>query len=828
MPAEGTDDASDNTVRPSRTPSPVEVAVRYMLSLAFAFLLIAEAALAATVAGRVVDAASGKPLAGVRVQAVGLTAAATTGADGRFSLNLPEGQPVTVVASLPGYRVERVSFPAPPAKPLEISLEKRISFADRIEVTAARAREGRDPATFTNIPKRRVEENYWGQDPAILLSTLAPGFYAYNDSGNGIGYSYFSIRGFNQAATRVTLNGAPLNDAESGELFFIDLADFLSTAGDIQVQRGVFGLSGIGGAVDITTAMPAVEPSFSLFAGGGSYDTRRLTAHYESGLINGTWALSARYSKITTDGYRDQSWVDMWNFYISLAHFGEHSSVRLNLFGGPEVTHLAYDGIPNSILEGGLTGNASRDRRFNPLTFPGETDHFTQPHFQILHQLQLSPALDLSETFFLFQGSGYYEQFRSGASLVEYDLPDVALPDGSVVTSTDLVRRRNVVEVDAGLVPTLTYTHGDWTIIGRGEVRYHKAHHEGDVRWAQFYPVGVPPNHHYYDYQVEKTSLIGELRAAWRATDRLTVSVGLEGARHQYDLSRDEIKDVAFTQGFNFLLPRAGAIMRLGEGIEAYANVARGGREPAFRDIYDPEDYYGTRVHLNPEDLWDYEAGVTVLRPSWRLRANAFWMRFANEIVYAGALDDNGVPIYGNGAQSRHRGIEMEGSWNASPHFGADASLTLSRNTFTRYREYGYDGGVNVYDGNLIAGYPQVLAAVTLRGTVGPVRLSLMGRRVGKFYLDNTQDNRRHPELRQQPGYVALINPAFTLVDLAASVDLPREAARAVGLKALRLDARVNNLFDKDYTAFGYVDSGEPLFIPAATRNVFVGLSAGL
>jgi iron complex outermembrane receptor protein len=304
--------------------------------------------------------------------------------------------------------------------------------------------------------------------------------------------------------------------------------------------------------------------------------------------------------------------------------------------------------------------------------------------------------------------------------------------------------------------------------------------------------------------------------------------VGLEGARQQYDLSRDEIKGVAFTQGYNFLLPRAGAILRLGEGGEAYVNVARGMREPGFRDIYDPEDYYGTRAHLGPEDVWDYEAGVTLRRPSWRLRANAFWMRFANEIVYAGALDDNGVPIYGNGAQSRHRGIEMEGTWNASRHFGADASLTLSRNAFTRYREYGYDGSVNVYDGNLIAGYPSVLAALTLRGDVGPVRLSLMGRRVGKFYLDNTQDNRRNPELRQQPGYVPLINPAFTVVDLSASMNLPRGAAGAVGLKTLRLDARVNNLLDKRYTAFGYVDSGEPLFIPAATRNFFLGLSAGL
>ena len=125
----------------------------------------------------------------------------------------------------------------------------------------------------------------------MLLSQVVPGMYTSNDQGNGIGYSYFSIRGFGQARTRVMLNGAPLNDAESGELFFIDLADFLATSGDVQVQRGVFGLSGLGGAVDITTALPSVTPAFSVHAGVGSYGTT--TADGEVRLRAGRRALGA-------------------------------------------------------------------------------------------------------------------------------------------------------------------------------------------------------------------------------------------------------------------------------------------------------------------------------------------------------------------------------------------------------------------------------------------------------------------------------------------------------------------------------------------------------
>ena len=55
----------------------------------------------------------------------------------------------------------------------------------------------------------------------------------------------------------------------------------------------------------------------------------------------------------------------------------------------------------------------------------------------------------------------------------------------------------------------------------------------------------------------------------------------------------------------------------------------------------------------------------------------------------------------------------------------------------------------------------------------------------------------------------------------------PSVLARGIGASTLSLTARVNNLFDARYTTFGYMD-GEALYIPAASRNVFVGFSVGL
>lgn len=801
--------------------------MRKRLALVLFVFTTSVVAWAAEIRGRVVDTTTGAPLAGARVSAGGVVTAVTD-VQGEFVLTTAEDRVVILAVAHSGFRVERRTVTLPVTSPVIVELLPDTAFTDRIEVTATRAQEGIDPATFSNIPRERLDEAYWGQDPAMLLAAVAPGFYSYNDNGHGIGYSYFSIRGFGQARTRVTLNGAPLNDAESGELFFIDLADFLASAGDIQVQRGVFGLSGIGGAVDITTAPPALQPSFFFHLGGGSFATRRLTARYESGLMDGNWALSARYSRLSSDGYRDQSWVDMWNYYFSLARLGERSRLRINLFGGPERTHLAYVGVPQSVLDGGRTGNPARDRRHNPLTFPGEIDTFLQPHYQLVHELALANGWELAQTLYYFDGDGSYEQFRARRRLQEYNLPDVVLPDGTVIKRSDLVRRRTVDEWDAGWVPTLTWRGGNVEVTASAEARIHEARHWGEVRWAQFYPAGVEPNRRYYDYGVDKRSTAALLRAAWQVTPRLRLTAGLGGARHIYTLRDDRIRRQAFTETFRFALPRAGAVVQLNDSAAATLQVARGMREPTFRSLYDPQDYYGQRVALEPEDVWNYELGVAVRRPTWRLRGTLSYLDFANEIVYAGALDDNGVPIYGNGARSRHRAAELEGAWQLSRHLSLDVALTATRNTFTRFTEFSWDASAIVHDGNRIGGHPTSLATATARWVSEGLHLALALRHAGRMYLDSSEDNRRYPERRAAPNYVPLVNPAFTVVDLFTRFDVERLVPRAARALPLTLELRINNLLNERYTAFGYVDAGEPLFIPAAGRQVYAGLTVNM
>ena len=132
----------------------------------------------------------------------------------------------------------------------------------------------------------------------------------------------------------------------------------------------------------------------------------------------------------------------------------------------------------------------------------------------------------------------------------------------------------------------------------------------------------------------------------------------------------------------------------------------------------------------------------------------------------------------------------------------------------SRYREHDYEGGTAVYDGNRVAGFPDVMASVSAHADIGASRVSMALRHAGRFFLDNTESADR-------------VNPAYTTVEAAAKVPLPARATGKLGPGRWALDLRVNNLFDRRYTSFGYVDSGVALFIPAAGRNVYAGLALG-
>ena len=161
------------------------------------------------ISGVVFDNQSKKSLEGVNVfsNEVG----SITNKNGKFILLVDDGSEITF--SFIGY--ETINTKIEPQ--MTIFMNRSVLKGDEIIVSATRAISGITPVSFSNLTREEIETRNTGQDVPMILAS-EPGIWAYSESGNGTGYSYVSIRGFDQSKIGVMIDGVPLNDNESHQV----------------------------------------------------------------------------------------------------------------------------------------------------------------------------------------------------------------------------------------------------------------------------------------------------------------------------------------------------------------------------------------------------------------------------------------------------------------------------------------------------------------------------------------------------------------------------------------------------------------------------------
>ena len=742
--------------------------------------------------------------------------------------------------------------------PADTDTFSRVVQLPPVEVSTSRSTAVTPPAR-TTIGREEARAKDWGQDTPMALATL-PGAYAYSDAGNGVGYSYLSLRGFPQRRISVLVNGVPLNDPESHEVYWIDHPDLLASTARLTVQRGVgsdlYGAAAVGGAVNVETSPFTHEPEQDVTVAYGDFETKRFSIESNSGDLPGGWNTYARYSRVESFGYREQSWSRLWSYTVSARKvFGGHQSAQVNLYGGPEETHLAYLGVPRADL--------AIDRKTNPLTYPNERDHFFEPHYELLHTWSPSAKTSVSQTLFWFDGRGYYDEQRFANALGDYRLADwltadstlaprtyyAQNPDGSLVQdgsgrftleSTDVVRRRSVVNRHYGWVPRASMqTSATTKLTAGGELRFHDGRHYGELKSGSALPPGTPPDFTYYDYHPRTMESGAFARLEWTPTKALGALADLAYRHVSYSMRDDRFDGIRFEQHYDFVSPRLAAQYAFTTTLRASASWAQTRREPAFRDLFDGEgsgnvplfastDASGRWVNplIRPERVNDWEAGLhwgKPLSPAGTYGASAagaeagvdlFRMDFRDELVYAGQFDtDLGYPILGNAAESVHQGVELSarGAVAPGPRLGAalDGNVSISDNHFVHYREvYGTTpADVVTYDGKAIAFFPDVMANAGLSLATNGVTLRGEVQHVGRIYLDNTESKDASLAPRTVVNAIARWNGAHG------------------PWRDLSFGVRVLNALNTKYEAGGYMDYDSngnlvPNVIPAATRAV--------
>ena len=291
-----------------------------------------------TVSGTVTDAATGDALPGANVVVVGTNMGAAASADGSYSIsNVPAGS-YTITASVIGYADDSRSVNVSGDATVNFSLETSALELSALEVLASRAGE-KTPVAYTNITKAEVEARLGSQDIPMILNTT-PSVYA-TQQGGGAGDARINVRGFNQRNVAVMINGVPQNDMENGWVYWSNWDGVGDATSSIQMQRGLSAVNlatpSIGGTMNIITDPTALTRGGKVKTELGAGGFKKLTANYNTGLINDKMAFSATVVRKTGDGIIQGNWTDSWAYYFGASYaVDDKNRFEIYAIGAPQ------------------------------------------------------------------------------------------------------------------------------------------------------------------------------------------------------------------------------------------------------------------------------------------------------------------------------------------------------------------------------------------------------------------------------------------------------------------------------------------------------------
>jgi iron complex outermembrane recepter protein len=811
--------------------------------------------------GKVIDTETGNPLQGANIYFEKNPSVGTaTDSQGNFEIKNNFSENDYLIISYLGYNTKRLSLSnLLSLKQIVIKLEPQIIPSQTVLVEGSVGKEGVTPLTFSKIKRKSIEEKYTVQDIPEFLSSL-PSTTFYSENGNGIGYNYLSIRGFDQRRISVSINGIPQNDPEDHNVYWLDFPDLLASTDLIQVQRGagsgVSGYPAIGGSINIITSNFSNDPMVNFSASAGSYNVRKYSASFSSGLIDKKYSIYAKLSQILSSGYRNMSWVKFNSYYLSAVRYDKNLTTQINFYGGPIADGLAYTGLPKFAVKNKELRRANYsywetdDQGNYTYTLnrrPDEIENFTQPHYELLNELQLNKNLTLNSALFLVTGDGFFDFDGSWAdtSYLRLTKENGFMPDGN---PQNVLIRVQVENRQFGWIPRLSYKHDGGELIIGGEFRKHKSIHWGSINYGENLPAGLNKDFRYYFFNGGKDIINGFVHETYNVNENLNLLGEIQLAYNKYKLYNEKYLNNDFSISNFFFNPRLGINFKFNPYNNIYFSFARVSREPRLVNYYDASESSGgaqPQFELNPdgtfnfnkplvkpETMNDFELGSAFTTDDYSFSINLFYMLFDNEIVSNGQVDRFGQPVTGNVKSTIHKGIELSGNAKFLDGFEALINATYSSNkisegsTFISYPNPNNSDQsvVSAIDlsVNRISGFPDFLANAGISYNKNGIFLQLLGKYIGSFFSDNYDDKLKiYSNL--YPGFIDYAdnkNDAYFTANFYGSY----EVNIFNSLNPSKIYLQVENIFDNLYSAYAIGKE----FFPVAERNFLAGLQIGL
>lgn len=734
-------------------------------------------------------------------------------------------------------------------------IQAQIDSINLIKPAAVQAvsSEERSPFAHTNISEEDISNRDATQDLPFLIR-FAPSVIVTSDAGNGIGYTSMRLRGTDATRINVTINGVPLNDAESMGVWWVDLPDLGSSISDLQINRGVGtstnGPSAFGGSIAINTLGKVAKPLIQAKVGYGSFNSRRMNGSWNTGILDNGLSFDGRVSQITSDGYMNRATSDLFSLYGSLVKRWETGKISITATKGEERTYQSWYGVPEIATDPNADSTAIADwaawsweysygadtarvndlqangRQHNYYSYENEVDDYTQDHQQI-HLEQKVGNIDLGVSLFQTLGSGYYEQQRIGDSFSDYGFAtDTIFDGGDTIVSSDLIRRRWLDNTLKGGLINASTTLGNFDLDFGGMYSTYEGDHFGKVISMDVAHPEFNEDSTYYFSVGNKTDLSGYARLTWMGMkDKLRIqaegqirnvsysTIGLDSDRREINISED----------FSFFNPKFGFDYKPHNNSRFYSSIAIANREPS-RSNYLDSDYLisdsDSSSHIIPEKLTDIEIGFSYTKTNFAFEIGAYHMAYDNQLVNTGTLNDVGGIIHRNVEESYRQGIEIQVGFNLGESITWQGNTTLSKNKIIDFAQEGTSVETDIALSPSLIGASLLTLDVWDGGQVFSddnldLDLEFATKYVGTQYLDNTSSDDR-------------TLPSYIVHDIVLRCDFE------VNEKQFNVSLFANNILNHMYSASGWtyyysLDDGsevsENYVYPQAGRNGFASMS---
>ncbi|MCF0197609.1 MAG: TonB-dependent receptor, partial [Bacteroidaceae bacterium] len=402
------------------------------------------------------------------------------------------------------------------------------------------------------------------------------------------------------------------------------------------------------------------------------------------------------------------------------------TSLKLLVFGGKEKTYHAWNYATQADIDKygprynscgcrflDSSGNCNYEgHEGEPHYYDDQTDNYQQLHTQLLLNQTINNRWRLNAALHYTKGAGYYEEYKPGRKLSEYLLTPLTDESGKEL-KTDLVRRKQMDNYFVGEMANADYRHGRLTLQLGESYNYYNGDHFGNVLWVKNYPYNnLTPNHTFYDNNAWKSDFNTFVKADVRLCHGLSayadvqyryVRYRIAGSNDNWDGERGRMQALDVDDRFHFVNPKVGLNWQANDRNRLFVSYAYVSKEP-YRNCYTDShlDEQGRITdYPKPERMHDLELGYQYQTRRLQLGANIYYMRYKDQLVLTGEVNEIGEPLTANMDRSYRLGVELQGAWNATDWLTWTANVTWSRNRVQDFVEVVYDDVTYLQNGQL-------------------------------------------------------------------------------------------------------------------------------